>query len=111
MLELWSKAKKEMRNNRPLLKCIFQRSKVHVEFQIDIRNSLDLEILEEQGQRRQLRRVKSENSPLHVINNLTPSEILAKPKVSEPLIIIDECVSPLLRAAKKKHETEASNNE
>lgn len=42
VLELWSKTKKEMRNNRPILKSIFQKTKIHLEFQIDISNSLDL---------------------------------------------------------------------
>ncbi len=37
-----------MRTNRPTLKCIFQTEAIHLEFQLDISNTLDLAISAEE---------------------------------------------------------------
>lgn len=62
VLDLWRRVKREMKSCRSIQKCVFTGQDYQIEFQVEIKNTLDFELekMEEEEQVNLLRRVKSE---------------------------------------------------
>lgn len=108
VLEIWRRLRGQLRMNKPILKCNFQKHAIHLEFQLEIRNSLDLELAKrfQDEERRSLPRTRSDQSES---KDIYPPENTRIP-VEEGKYIIDELSSPLLNEARRKHELELKSS-